>query len=165
MPIVFKYLSIPLHRATPDRLCFLHVPRARISCSLLHLKMSFLNYSLRAFDMHFILKATALSILETTYLFHDENKMSIVSSLKGREMGLSFHLAEYICKSFKVTLDMLLFYKEGCKKTGFMNNRYMIHYHKKAVKTSHIFQTMLKDLEVSPAFYILNFMSNLCKSN
>lgn len=60
--------------------------------------------------------------------------MSIVSSLKGREIDLSFHLVEYICKSFKVTLDMLLFYKEGCKKTGFMNNRYMIHYHEKAVK-------------------------------
>lgn len=65
------------------------------------------------------------------YLFHDENKISIVSSLKGREIGLSFHLVEYICKSFKVTLDILLL----GKKTRFMNNRYMIHYHKRTVKT------------------------------
>lgn len=60
VPIVFKHLSIPLHQTTPDLLCFLRVPRARISCSLLYWKMSFLNDSLRAFDMHFILKAAAL---------------------------------------------------------------------------------------------------------
>lgn len=35
----------------------------------------------------------------------------------------------------------------------------MPHYYKKMVKNLHNFETMLKDLEVSPAFHILDFMS------